>query len=258
MQGCGLCHFKQVLLSLIALILVHHSTLSSAGLLAYHLSYQVEDDIRWEQHHKNLIEIEYNMYRNIIINKHEVDNIAALINPDHIDGLNYFLHLGSSQAILEMSPEEITQSEQTTQYLENVLQNLPPLEVNSYTGHWISMAQWEHWNIGQVYHETGFYHSFATLPEVYEKLAMQNPTQKFGLIVQIEGKYSRLMNSFTTEDDSQLVWPRHTNFKVMEKDFNHAHQKYYLRLKEINSNELEQASSSLPSLMRHQDCEAGI
>ncbi|MBL6734502.1 MAG: hypothetical protein ISP86_01295 [Shewanellaceae bacterium] len=258
MQGCRVSLFKQAVLSFMALLLLHHSAIGSAGLLAHHLSYQAEDDMRWTQHRKNLIEIEHNLYRNMIMSDHEMENIAALIHPDHIDGLNFFLHNSHNPAMLEMNRLDIEQTEQTSQYLENILQSLPPLEVSSYAGQWISMAQWEHWNIGHVYHEMGFYHSYATLPEAYENLAMHNPIQKVGLIVHIEGKQSRLMNSFTTEDHSQLVWPRHTNFKIMEKDFSNAHQKYYLRLQEMSSNELEQASSSLPSLMMPQYCEAGI
>jgi hypothetical protein len=223
-----------------------------AGFLANELSYHGQQWVKWQRRHQDLIALESNLYRRVRIHPDHLQRAQQLLEVDNMDGLNSFLRTSDEVNQLELTDQDIFSSNDDKVFLNNLFDNLPKLELESYRGELIDPKIWENWQVGGTYTELGFFQSRTTLIEAMEDAGYDDLQGNIRVISKIEGKQGRLLRSLSRTDSFRLTWPTNARFEIINKDFDSVTQTYYLHLREVSDS--SQPITNYPAFLRRSEC----
>ncbi|MBL6734594.1 MAG: hypothetical protein ISP86_01770 [Shewanellaceae bacterium] len=223
-----------------------------AGFLADELSYHSQRWIKWQRRHQDLMALEANLYRRVRMHPDHLERAHTLLEEDNIDGLSGFLRTSDEVNRMELTDQEILSSNADKVFLDNLLTNLPKLELESYRGELIDPKIWANWQVGGIHTDLGFFQSRTTLIEAMEDAGYDDIQGNIRVITKIEGKQGRLLRSLSQTDSFRLTWPTNASFEIINKDFDPVTQTYYLHLREMS--ESTKPATSYPAFLQRSEC----
>jgi hypothetical protein len=230
----------RLIIFIICLGLTHNL---QAGYLATALTSSTEGAAYWASRGANTRWVEGYQSRSTFIAARPIQQIREVLNNGRLELINDSL---ADNDFLNrwLSAEEKGALSYDEFMLDNLLNLTQPLEVESYTHLVIPRRDWVNLNRNDGFFNSGFLKSNTNLVDAEAALAdvPAMPPNHVTVMVRVDGKKGRLLSYLYDNEGSQVIAPKGTYYKILDKEFNAQQQRYFLSMREVDV----AATSELP------------
>ncbi|MBL6734593.1 MAG: hypothetical protein ISP86_01765 [Shewanellaceae bacterium] len=223
----------RLIIFIICLGLTHNL---QAGYLAEALTSSTQGASYWESRAANTRWIEAYQRRSTFIAARPIQQIREALNSGRLELIN---SLATEDDFLDrwLNAEEKDALSFDESMLENLLNLTEPLEVESYTHLVIPRRDWANLNRNDGFFNSSFLKSHTSLVDAEVALAdvPPLPPNYVTVMMKVDGKKGRLLSYLFDTKSSQVIAPKGTYYKIMDKDFDAEQQRFYLSLREVDS-----------------------
>lgn len=190
---------------------------------------------RWQEHVQHLTDIESKIDVPYYIGGDIIPKLQArFADPSHLHNLNLYIHKKSNPLNDQDFFQETGTENMMIKEYESIIDALPNAKQTSYKGVYLNTAYWEEVGIGDLFIDRGFMHTQGSILPIFNRLKsnMLMKNLYHPVILKVESNKARLFNFAYQRNIGDMLMPRSSHFKIIDKFYHPEHDVYFLHLRD--------------------------